>query len=179
MDNFDAGIALLDLRHRLAHSQAELFYDGFHASEDKQRVRDEVFTLLDSQDFRIDSVVLEKAKAYQHLKKNEHLFYQTAWYLLFKYIARICFPEEENGLVIAGSLGTKKKQKDFQQSITDVVSQLSQSNRVKAAAWSAASHPCLQIADYCCWAIQRKYEQQDDRSFVLIQKKITTCFLPW
>jgi hypothetical protein len=178
MDNFDAGIALLDLRHRLAHSQAELFHDGFHASEDKQPVRDEVFTLLDSQKFRIDAVVLEKSKAYEHLKKNEHQFYKIAWYLLFKYIAKTCFPDEENGLVIAGSLGTRKKHKDFQQAITDVVSQHSP-NRVKAAAWSASSHPCLQIADYCCWAIQRKYEQQDDRSFVLIQKKISTCFLPW
>ena len=36
--------------------------------------------------------------------------------------------------------------------------------------------PCLQIADYCCWAIQRKWESGDDRSYVLIKDKIQSDF---
>lgn len=179
MDSFESGIAMMNLRHRLAHETTELFHDGFHASEDRQSVRDEVFKLLEQQKFSVDAVVLEKAKAFKHLKENENRFYKTAWYLLFKYVAKKSFPSGEKGLVIAGSLGTKKKQKDFQHSISDVVGQYSDTRLVKAAAWSAASHPCLQIADYCCWAIQRRYEKNDDRSFVLIEKKIDTCFTPW
>ncbi|MDO8987110.1 MAG: hypothetical protein Q7V14_02685 [Coriobacteriia bacterium] len=30
----------------------------------------------------------------------------------------------------------------------------------------------LQIADYFCWAIQRKWEGDDDRSYVLIEQAI-------
>jgi len=179
MDRFDCGVALLALRHQLAHRQAELFHDGFHASEDKQHVRDEVFKLLKTQKFCIDALVLEKSKAFAPLRESEDRFYKTAWYLLFKYIAKRCFPPGEKGLVIAGSLGTKKKQRDFQQSVADVVSQHSEPSLVKAVAWSAASHPCLQVADYCCWAIQRKYEMGDNRSFELIESKISTCFEPW
>jgi hypothetical protein len=28
------------------------------------------------------------------------------------------------------------------------------------------SDPCLQVADYCTWAIQRKWERGDERSHV-------------
>jgi hypothetical protein len=39
----------------------------------------------------------------------------------------------------------------------------------KVAYWPAPSDPCLQVTDYCCWAIQRKWERKDDRSFDLIR----------
>ena len=154
-------------------------HDGFHATDDKQAVRDEVFNLLAQLNFKVDAVVLDKSKAFPHLQRDEHSFYKIAWYLLFKHIAKRCFPDNEAGLVIAGSLGTKQKLRDFQNSISDVVHLYRHSGLVKAAAWSAASHPCLQIADYCCWAIQRAKEQNDERSYVLIQSKIESCFSPW
>jgi hypothetical protein len=37
----------------------------------------------------------------------------------------------------------------------------------------------LQIADYVTWAVQRKYEQQDDRSYDLIKAKIRSEFKPF
>ena len=37
----------------------------------------------------------------------------------------------------------------------------------------AATDPCIQVADYCAWAIQRKWELDDDRSYVLIADHIT------
>ena len=35
--------------------------------------------------------------------------------------------------------------------------------------------PCLQVADYCAWAIQRRWEsgKQDIRSYDLIKDRIT------
>jgi hypothetical protein len=41
----------------------------------------------------------------------------------------------------------------------------------QAAFWPAESDPCLQIADYVTWAVQRKYQQQDERSYELIEDK--------
>ena len=47
------------------------------------------------------------------------------------------------------------------------------------AFWAYESDPCLQIADYCTWAIQRKWEGNDPRSHVLIADKIRSEFDVW
>lgn len=75
--------------------------------------------------------------------------------------------------VVAGTLGTKKKLKAFEKAVCDVVDQHSNSNTT--ACWNAASHPCLQIADYCCWAIKRK---SDSRSFDIVKPKLRTHDVP-
>jgi hypothetical protein len=49
----------------------------------------------------------------------------------------------------------------------------------QAAFWPAESDPCLQIADYITWAAQRKYEQQDERSYNVIKDKVRTEFRPF
>lgn len=179
MPDFMPGVALLNLRHELAHEGAQLHDDGFHATEDKQAVRDRVFQLMPSLDFQIDAVILDKSKTHKRIADNEHYFYKLAWHLLFKHIASSCFPENQPGLVVAGSLGTKQKKIAFRKSIAEVVNQHTPADLIKTASWSAASHPCLQLADYCCWAIQRWKERDDDRSFVLIKPKISTCFEPF
>lgn len=37
--------------------------------------------------------------------------------------------------------------------------------RHRVAFWAADSDPCIQVADYCCWAVQRAWER-DDRDFL-------------
>jgi hypothetical protein len=44
----------------------------------------------------------------------------------------------------------------------------------RVAYWPALSNPCLQVADYCCWAVQRKWERNDRRSFNLIEQFIAS-----
>jgi hypothetical protein len=36
------------------------------------------------------------------------------------------------------------------------------------------SEPCLVVADYCTWAIQRKWERHDARSQSLLHDKIAS-----
>ena len=40
------------------------------------------------------------------------------------------------------------------------------------AFWPAATDACLQAADYCAWAIQRRWEREDARSYDLIRNLI-------
>jgi hypothetical protein len=44
---------------------------------------------------------------------------------------------------------------------------------------SAATDPCLQVADYCAWVIQRKWERGDTVSYDMIREKIATEFDLW
>jgi hypothetical protein len=44
------------------------------------------------------------------------------------------------------------------------------------AFWPNSSDACLQVADYCLWAVFRKYELGDMRSYDLIKNKVRSEF---
>lgn len=55
---------------------------------------------------------------------------------------------------------------------------------IKAARWAVEFRPsycdpCLQVADYCAWAIQRKWERADTRSYDMIKHMITREYDLW
>ena len=47
---------------------------------------------------------------------------------------------------------------------------------LRIACWPAAIDPALQVADYCSWAIQRKWERGDARSYASIANKVKSEF---
>ena len=67
----------------------------------------------------------------------------------------------------------------FHTAVDDVVRQVAPCSRHRVAFWPAASDPCLQVADYCTWAVQRKWEREDRRSYELIEPKIATDYDVW
>lgn len=79
-------------------------------------------------------------------------------------------------LTAASVANEKKRREGLYRAVQDVVAQVTPTTSFRTAYWQAASDPCLQIADYCCWAIQRKWERRDDRSSVLIKDKIRSEF---
>ena len=176
-DSPDVGDDLLKLRRDLAWDGIAL-ESNFHATEDAQAVRDQVFGVLVDHDFRIDTTILEKRKTQPHLASDKERFYKTAWYLHFKYIAPRITSSKTELLVVAAQIGTKKRRKAVRLEIEDVVAQ-STMCKWEVAFWPAESDPCLQVADYCCWAIQRKYEKADTRSYDLIKDKIKSEFRPY
>ena len=81
--------------------------------------------------------------------------------------------------VTAASLGTKRQRGTFHKAVDDVVDQVAPCRSHRVAFWPMESDPCLQVADYCTWAIQRKWERDDARSYVLIQNKVQSEFDVW
>lgn len=72
----------------------------------------------------------------------------------------------------AASVGTRKGQGVFTSAVNDVVRQRIQRATPRTFFCPASTDPCLQIADYCTWAIQRKWEKGDTRSYDLIRDRI-------
>jgi hypothetical protein len=171
------GNDLLALRREMAWNGMALDSE-LHATTDRQAVRDEVFNLLAGADFRVDATIFEKRKTKPH-RQNEDGFYQLAWFLHFKYVAPKITQPGDRLLVTAASLGTKKKKAEFHNAVKSVVAQVTPAVTQRVAFWPANSDPCLQIADYCTWAIQRKWEGGDDRSHALIKDKIKSEFDIW
>ena len=97
--------------------------------------------------------------------------YKMAWFLHFKHVAPRIAEKTDRLMVVAASLGTKKKKSAFHRAVDDVVWQVSPCHSYRVAFWSMESDPCLQVADYCTWAIQRR-ERNDTRSYDLISDKI-------
>jgi hypothetical protein len=102
-----------------------------------------------------------------------------AWYLHFKHVAPDVATRADRMFVVASSLGTKKKRGTFHGAVDEVVSQVSPCASHRVAFWPAASDPCLQVVDYCVWAVQRKWELDDRRSYDLFKDKIASEFGVW
>jgi hypothetical protein len=177
LDSCKVGDDLLELRRTLGWKGLHLD-SVFHASPDPQAVRDEVFDLLDGADFRVDATIFEKRKAQPHLQSETGL-YKIAWFLHFQYVAPQIATKADRLFVVAASLGTKKERGLFHNAVDDVVQQVSPCRSYRVAFWPMESDPCLQVADYCTWAIQRKWEGNDPRSYELIKSKIASEFEVW
>ena len=173
----NVGDSLLQLRRELGWRGLHLD-KVFHATDDPQAVRDEVFGALAESDLRIDATILEKSKAQPHLQSEAGL-YKIAWFLHFQHVAPRIADRDDRLFVAASRLGTKKKRGGFHSAVDEVVSQVSRCASHRVAFWPTESDPCLQVADYCTWAIQRKWERGDSRSYDLIKDKIASEFDAW
>jgi Protein of unknown function (DUF3800) len=181
MDDCSIATNLIELRREFAWNGLHL--DEFHATEDKQRVRDRVFEIIAGHDLRFDATIFDKRKAQPRTRTDPLYFYKLAWYLHFKYVAGEIADAKDELLVVASSLQIKRKKKTtkaaIHKAVTEVVNQVSPTVTCHCAFSPAKTDPCLQVADYMTWAIQRKYEWNDARSYELIDHQIESEFEPF
>lgn len=177
-NDLSIGPALHELRHELIWEGMELG-DFFHCTVDAQQVRDRVFECLLQHDFQIQATLCEKSKAQPQVCKEKSRFYQYAWFYHFKHgIARHVEADAEL-LVTAASLGTKKEKLSFTNCLSDVMQQTIRRGKWAVDFRPSSADPCLQVADYCAWAIQRKWERGDLRSYNLIRDRMTYEYDLW
>ena len=166
---------LQDLRFDLAWEGVK--HPGpFHASTDQWAIRDRVFTVLEPHNFRVDATILEKRKTNPELRLSRASFYHYIWWLHMRFVTPRIANTADELLVIAASIGTKKELESFRGGVRDVMRQVSPSFTTATAQWPANADTGLQIADYCAWAIQRKWESGDARSYDLVRDKIRSEF---
>jgi hypothetical protein len=171
-DCFEVNARLQELRHDMAWEGHD--HPGpFHAAHDPAPVRDRVFRIIEGQAVRIDALILEKAKAQPKVRQTEEHFYKYAWYYLMRYVAGRLSTQEL--LVVTASIGRKKKRLAFYEAVRDVMRQVSRVT-CKTACWDASSDSCLQVADYCGWAIQRRWETGETDAYHRIADKIGSEF---
>jgi hypothetical protein len=176
----DAGLShdLLQIRRELILA-GDSDRDRLHATEDRQIVRDRVFECLGDHAFKVDATILEKSKALPSIRTNEAQFYQYAWFYHFKFVGPQILADENRLLLTAASLGTNKTRAAFKQAFNNAIQQVAQRDRWEAAFMDSAKDPMLWAADYCAWAIQRKWERDDSRSYRLIRNKVASEFDLW
>ncbi len=113
------------------------------------------------------------------MRKTDEHFYQIVWYHHMNFVAPKIVQASDALLVVGASIGVKSRRERFRVAVQHVVQQVSPTPTFHVASWDAMSDPCLQITDYCAWAIQRTWERSDDRSHKLIADKIASEFAPF
>lgn len=159
---FPAVVGLDSFRYDCLEDGVDLEY--FHFAIDRAPVRDKVFDLIaaDLDAIRIDCLILEKRKARPELLEgNSWGIYK---WMLGYFMRRLVAAEEEAGtknvVAITDSIPNKKKRNSIEKEIKGAVGRRQLPGiQYRLIHHESRSHFGLQIADYCCWAIQRKWEK--------------------
>lgn len=166
---------LTDLHRRLQWEMPEKLTGPFHACEDKQAVRDAVFEVLMDHDWWLDVTILQKSKAQPHLRSTHPTFFKHAWYYHFKHLAPKYVNASDELLVVAGSVGTNKMRSAFHSAVTDVISQCAPTTERRINCLDTGDQ-CLSAVDYALWAVRRKWELRDERSYKIVSSRVRTEF---
>ena len=165
---------LQELRRQLTW-EGESLASGFHATNDKQRVRDRVFAVMARHDFRVDATILEKRKT-DPGRRSQPRLYSLAWYLHLAGLIPELVAVHDELLLIAASIGARDMRSEFQATVENIVGAQSPPGSLASTMWPSATAPLLQVADYCAWAIQRKWERSDTRAYNLVRHRIASEF---
>jgi len=162
---------LNELRYDLIGSGLEIEY--FHATEDKQAVRNEVFDrIVKVGSFEYDCIVIEKRKLNPILHIPQRFYPQFASYLLQYIFNRYQDDPAERIVVITDKIPVKRKRKAIEKAFMTYIRQNLQSRPFSILHHRSASHAGLQAADYCNWAIHKKWKDNERRPYNLIRQFI-------
>jgi len=164
---------LTTIKYDLLESGVDLHY--FHASEDKQAVRDRVFGVIQSQldHFTVDSVIIEKRKTNPVLREKGKLYIKVFGFLMKWVLQQRVESHIKRLLIFTDEIPVEKNRQAVEKGIKTTVSDYI-GDQVE---YHIFHHPSksnfnLQVADYFNWAIYRKWEKNDDRSYNLIKQAV-------
>lgn len=181
--------ALMHLHYSLIDSGHPL--ECFHATEDKQDIRDEVFkhiaTMPDK--FFIYTIIAEKSKAHPSLYfkwilkkgakkkvKDESPFYDRLCRTILKYIfSSPRYAGTKRIVVVLSSIFTQEQRRSIEQTLKAYLSDCTSIPFFIFFKSNKADLNC-QLADYCGWAVFIKWERNELRSYKLISNRLRSEF---
>ena len=169
--------ALTQLRFDLIESGTHLEY--FHASEDRQLVRDRVFATIQTaiQSFRADSIIVEKCKTAPAVRQD-HRFYPEMLAYLVRYVANgLDSSKWSEFIVITDRIPVNKKREAVEKAVKKTLAAMLPKNvRYRILHHDSKSCCGLQIADYFGWALFRAWEKDDRRSLEVVKSAFRSQF---
>lgn len=94
-------------------------------------------------------------------------------YLLRYLLSEPDFHDVEEVIVVTDNIPVKKKAQAIEKAIKVVLSAMLPAQvKYRVLHHASKSNFGLQVADYCNWAIYRKWEREDARSYDLIRARI-------
>jgi hypothetical protein len=165
-----------DYRHELLEYGRDVEY--FHCAEDNRYLRDRLFGILqeNSRGVRIDSLVVEKSKTGPALRADNRFYPEMLGYLL-KHVFEKLDKHSSEIIVITDTIPIQKKRKAVEQGIKHALKEmLPVGVKYRLLHQSSRSHYGLQIADYCNWAVFRKWESSETNYYNFIKSAVHSEF---
>jgi hypothetical protein len=166
------------LKYDLIEKGLDLEY--FHAAEDTQAVRDKVFEIAVRflPRILIDTVIVDKRKVNPSIRDVDRFYPQMLRHLL----QHVCAPDNlakyAGVIVTTDAIPVKKKRKAIEKAVKTTLSEVMKpaGKTYRVLHHDSKSACSLQLADYCNWAIYRKWERHDVRSYELMKCSMRSEF---
>ena len=174
---FRAYQEMTELKYDKIEAGASIEY--FHASEDSQNIRNHVFDIIrrNLANIRIDSIIVEKRKIGPALRPEEHFYPRMLGYLIKYIINGYQLDRYKEVIVFTDQIPVRKKRNAIEKAAKTTLSELlPQSVRYRVLHHDSKSNMDLQIIDYCNWAIYRKWDAGDERSYQIIKPAVSSEF---
>lgn len=163
---------LTALRFNLLKQSLDLH--RFHATSDRQAVRDQVVATMSShRNWLFVSTVVEKAKVNPSIREQTQ-FYPKFAAMVLRFVLKGCVkPTTDQIVIFTDELPVQHQRKAVQKAIhTACRDALPAGMRFDAFHHPCASNKWLQVADYCCWSVHRKWERGDTRTYDQIRTRL-------
>ena len=150
--------------------------ESFHASADKQLVRDKVFDVIqwNIDNIKVDSMIVRKNKTNPAIHPKEKFFCRV-FEMLMKWVLkkRVDLDEVENLIIFTDNIPVQKNKKSMEKGIKLTLAKLVKKGlHYNIYHHQSKSNLNLQVVDYLNWAIFRKWENGDERSYQIIKNAV-------
>jgi hypothetical protein len=165
---------LRTLRYDLLEDGTNIEY--FHCSEDRQAVRNQVFSIVRDNLSHVDicSMIVQKNKVNPSLRE-ESKFYTRIFRMLMKWVIEkhVHGKGYERVILFTDTMPVAKKRKAMEKGVKiELASILRAGVEYRIYHHQSKSNLNLQVVDYCNWAIYRKWSKGDERSYNVIAPSI-------
>jgi Protein of unknown function (DUF3800) len=174
---FNSYKLLSELRYDLIEAGHDI--EKFHATEDMQETRNRVFAIIRQflPSMRIDALIVEKRKTHPNVREESRFYPEMLGYFVRHVLGATDLKPYKEVIVLTAKLKSGGKSKEFERTVKTTLARMLPAN----VRWRVLHHPShcnfdLQIADYCNWAIFRKWNNGDLRSYNLIKSAIRKEF---
>ncbi|WP_420128497.1 DUF3800 domain-containing protein [Longimicrobium sp.] len=155
-------------RLRYAFLEQGLELECFHAAEDRQAVRNQVFsTLAAVGGFEVDVLVVEKCLTPAELR-DPFEFYRHLAHVLMDSVLDRFRDVDEPIVIITDSLPVQRERKALEKAFRTALRESLKGRPFSIVHHNSATHAGLQAVDYCTWAVQRRL-RGDERPYELIR----------
>jgi hypothetical protein len=159
---FAATVMLDDYKH--ACLEYGLNTEYFHCADDNKHVRGKVFDIITDAigELRIDSLVVEKSKTGPALQADLRFYPEMLGHLLKYVVPKEIAAGATEVIVITDLIPVNKKRRAVEKGVQRALAEmLPEGMRYRILHHSSRSHFGLQVADYCCWAVYRKWQMDE------------------
>ncbi len=147
----------------------------FHCAHDNRHVRGRVFDIIGSHldHFSIDALIVEKRKTEPSLTPDGRFYAEMLGSLLRRVVLRESKSEAKEVIVITDTVPYRRRREALEKSVRHTLSRrIPNRLRYHIVHHDSRAHYGLQVADYICWAVFRKYERGKSGFFDLVSPAV-------